>query len=546
MARLGFLTVLHIVLIGALHAPGVALGQSPVPAAQTPAPAKAEVAPTSPRGELTTFLQLARRARWEDASRFLEIPKGRERDAILLTKQLKAVLDEFLWLDLESLSAAPEGRLDDGLPPGREVIGRVRPPERKPEPVTLVHRPDAPEEEPHWVFSVATVARVPEWYLDVPNHWALEQLPASLLRPGPKELLRWQWIAVLLALVPLWLLGRLLAWGVRKLLYRLVPNSRPFHATVLARLRGPLTLALMLFMGFSLLPFLELYAPAEAFMRQVVKAGVVVLVFWSLWAYVTVVVQDLSQSAWARRSPSAPSLLAIGGNFAKFSLVLAGLLAAFSVLGFNVAGLLAGLGIGGIAIALAAQKTVENLFGSFSIGVDQPFNVGDFVRLGEIEGTVESIGLRSTRLRTVEHTLVTIPNGKLADREIETFAPRQRIRLHHVLAVQHGTPSDRVRALRDALDLRLRALPRLWPDRLDVRLTGVTESALRLTVTAWIETADVWEFREIQESFLLGALEDAEAAGVPLTSPARTLELVTPSPSLPNDRSSHSPGTIRP
>lgn len=79
-----------------------------------------------------------------------------------------------------------------------------------------------------------------------------------------------------------------------------------------------------------------------------------------------------------------------------------------------------------------------------------------------------------------------------------------------------------------------------------MRLTGVTESALRLTVTAWIETADVWEFREIQESFLLGALEDAEAAGVPLTSPARTLELVTSSPSLPDGRSSHRPADTRP
>ncbi|MBL8114379.1 MAG: hypothetical protein JNK60_15980, partial [Acidobacteria bacterium] len=151
--------------------------------------------------------------------------------------------------------------------------------------MTLVHRPAAPEEEPHWVFSAATVARVPEWYLDVPNHWALEQLPASLLKPGPKELLRWQWIAVLLGLVPLWLLGRLVAWILRKLLYRFVPSSKPFEATVLARLRGPVTLALVLFLGFSLLPFLELYAPAEAFMRQVVRAGVVVLVFWALWAY---------------------------------------------------------------------------------------------------------------------------------------------------------------------------------------------------------------------------------------------------------------------
>jgi MscS family membrane protein len=272
------------------------------------------------------------------------------------------------------------------------------------------------------------------------------------------------------------------------------------------------------------------------------KAGVVVLVFWALWAYVTVSSRTSRSARGPPQPGSAPSLLAIGGNFAKFSLVRPA--SPRSRCGLQRGGPPAARNRR-IAIALAAQKTVENLFGSFSIGVDQPFNVGDFVRLGDIEGTVESIGLRSTRLRTVEHTLVTIPNGKLADRDIETFAPRQRIRLHHVLAVQHGTHSDRVRALRDALELRLRALPRLWPEHFDVRLTGVTESALRLTVTAWIETADPWEFREIRSPSCSSA-EDAEAAGVPLTSPARTLELVSSPPSLPNDRSSHSPTDIRP
>ena len=80
-----------------------------------------------------------------------------------------------------------------------------------------------------------------------------------------------------------------------------------------------------------------------------------------------------------------------------------------------------------LALALAAQKTVENLFGSFSIGVDQPFREGDFIKVGELQGTVERIGLRSTRLRTLERTLVTFPNGKLADSTVESFAPRDRI-----------------------------------------------------------------------------------------------------------------------
>ena len=134
---------------------------------------------------------------------------------------------------------------------------------------------------------------------------------------------------------------------------------------------------------------------------------------------------------------------------AKIAAIAVAAIAVLSEFGYPVTSLVAGLGIGGIALALAAQKTVENLFGSLSIGIDQPFRVGDYINVDTISGTVESIGLRSTRIRTLDRTLVTLPNGKLADMRVESFAERDRIRFICVLAL---TRSTKAAAVREVLD----------------------------------------------------------------------------------------------
>jgi hypothetical protein len=134
-------------------------------------------------------------------------------------------------------------------------------------------------------------------------------------------------------------------------------------------------------------------------------------------------------SPWGLTHVASRSLLSLGARIGKVALGIMALVAVISELGYPVTSLIAGLGIGGLAFALASQKTVENLFGAFSIGVDQPFCEGDFIKVEDFSGTVEAIGLRSTRIRTLDRTLITVPNGKLAEMRIETFAVRDRIRL---------------------------------------------------------------------------------------------------------------------
>jgi MscS family membrane protein len=191
------------------------------------------------------------------------------------------------------------------------------------------------------------------------------------------------------------------------------------------------------------------------------------------------------------------------------------MLTALSMLGVAVGILVAGLGIGGVAVALAAQKTVENLFGSLSIGVDQPFRVGDFVTVDGLSGTVESIGLRSTRVRTLDRTLVTLPNGKLADMRIESYASRDRIKLGCTLLVAHGASPKVLRAVLAALRKLLNEHPKVFPD-VSVALARVTDAAHEIEVLIWFKTTSGPEFLALREEVLLSMIDAIEGAGAKL------------------------------
>jgi MscS family membrane protein len=202
-----------------------------------------------------------------------------------------------------------------------------------------------------------------------------------------------------------------------------------------------------------------------------------------------------------------------------------GLVAGLSQLGYPVASLLAGLGLGGLALALAAQKTVEHLFGSLSLAVDQPFRVGDFVRVEDFVGTVEDIGLRSTRFRTLDRTVVSIPNGRVADMRLESLTARDRMRLVCTVGVVYGTSSTQLREVLAGLESVLRSHPRIWPDTVVVRFKELAASSLDIEVMAWFETPDWSEFQLIRQDVLLQFLEVVERAGTSFAFPTRTIHL---------------------
>jgi len=354
-------------------------------------------------------------------------------------------------------------------------------------------------------------------------------LPAPLLELGPRGLHWWQWLALPLALVLALALGWLLGWATRKGLGHLAQRtSTTWDDLLLERLAPPITFFWALVVASALRPALALDGGFDDFLGRVLKAGFFLAVFWGAFRAIDVAFGVLAEAPAARRDVGLRGLIPLLRKAAKLGALALGLIAVLTELGFQVTSLLAGLGIGGLAVALAAQKTVENLIGSVAIGVDQPFRVGDFVAVDGIQGTVEQVGMRSTRLRTLDRTLVTMPNGKLADLRIESFAARDRFRLSVTLGLSYSTTAAQMRQVTDAIRTLLLTHPANGPDAPLVRFTGFADSALTVEVMAWLVASDFNAFASLRGEIYLRIMEIVEQGGTSFAFPTRTVQLVPP------------------
>ena len=483
-----------------------------------------ESSPGSPRAALEQFFSLARGGRYADAAAYLDLPDSSREARAAAVRRIKAVLDRELWIDLDRVSPEPAGNTADGLPAGIEQIGVIRPPSGGTVNVRMTRV--AGDAEVSWRISRRTVAQLGVLYDSLRDRWLLENLPEVLLRPGPFDILRWQWLALPLLIAAAALVGALAARLLHAIVGRIVSRTgTTWDDAIIERLHGPAAVALAIAAGWVFLPLLALYAPAQQGVQRIVRVALFIVFFWSLWRLVDVGRQVLAGTRWAQTSPSSRALLPIGVRSAKIVVLALAAVAVLSMLGYPVASLLAGLGIGGLALALAAQKTVENLFGAFSIGVDQPFREGDFVRVEDFVGTVEAIGLRSTRFRTLDRTLVTLPNGKLADMRLESFTARDRMRLAAVIGLSYGTTVAQMREVLAGFERVLREEPTIWPDALVVRLKEFGASSLDIEVMAWFQTPEFSEFQLIRQEVLLRFMEVVERAGTSIAFPTRTVHL---------------------
>jgi MscS family membrane protein len=192
-------------------------------------------------------------------------------------------------------------------------------------------------------------------------------------------------------------------------------------------------------------------------------------------------------------------------------------------LGVPVYGIVAGLGVGGLAIALAAQPTIENFIGGVHVLTDKPIRVGDLCRCGTDLGTVEAIGIRSTRLRGLDRTLTTIPNGALSKMPIENLSRRDRMLIKSVLTLRYETRPDQLRHLLVKLRELLVGHPRIDPATARARFIGFGASSLDVEVFAYVRTSDWPEFLAIREDLWLRVMDLVAESGTGLAFPSQTL-----------------------
>lgn len=496
---------------------GLAAAQ-PVPQPERPPAPEAQAASTppdalnrdTPRGTVLNFLNAAREGKLELAREYLDIRPGA--DGEMLAHRLFVVLDAKLPARLPQISDRPEGSRSNPLTPDLESIGVIE--SRSGNVDVVLQRVYSGRKHPVWLFSSDTVSAVPRLYDEVSQSPASTMWPRFLTETRIGSLRTIEWLVVVFG-IPLFflataLLNRVLLVVIRPLWKRFAADD---HRIITNVLPAPARLLLLAALSQSLLSTLPLSLMVRQFWSTAVGVVTIVAIVWLL-IILNGEVEGAVRRRVTHRDPTATAaLLRVLRRVVDVVLIVAGIAFVLRYFGVQTTPALAGLGVGGIAVALAAQKTLENVIAGASLIFDQAVRVGDFLRVGETAGTVDHIGLRSTRIRTLDRTVVSIPNGQIANASLETISGRDKFWFHPEVKLRYETTSAQLRAVLDGIRRLLETHPAVQRADQRVRFHRLGPYSLDIEVFAYVAAADWDDFLRIQEELLFGVTEAVERSG---------------------------------
>ena len=474
----------------------------------------------TPRRAVEGFLQAAHAHDYQRAARYLNLRRFPAEEAESLGPQLalhlKIVLDQKLPIDIEGLSDTPAGHLEDGLPPDIEQVGRIETPDK---PVHIrLQRVPREDGVSIWKVSAASVAAIPDLFARYGHGMHGEALPKVFLETEFLDTQLWQWLALPILIA----LGYGLGLLVTTLGFRLLRRWRRETASVLGKfVAGPVQmLIIVLFLALTRRP-LQLSLTVSRMLDALEQILLIIAIAWTILRLVDSFEAIVRSQALRRDKAILIPLLPVVRRSLKILIATFAGLAVLHSFGVNVITVLAGLGVGGIAVALAAQKTLENFIGGITVYADQPVRVGEFCRFGGTVGTVEEVGLRSTRVRTLDRTVVTIPNSEFSNLPIENFARRDRIWYHPTIRLRYETTPDQIRYVLVEVHRMLYAHPKVDSTSARIRFVGFGNSSLDLEVFSYVTVTDYGEYLEVAEDLNLRIMDIVAAAGTGLALPAQ-------------------------
>ncbi len=523
---------LRTILLAALLLPTLACtaqipGATSKPAGK-PAPAATTAADPlgreTPRGTVMGFLHAAQDENYSLAAQYFQPATGRRRlnptEEQDLSAQLLAVINQkIITSSLESLSNDPQGRLDDGLPPNQELLTGVR--DSNGLFSIQLLRLDDDRGNKLWYISRKTLDTIPETYDSLQFSEIEKKLPPYLTRRRILSMPLWQWIAILVA-IPVavlcgWILSLLPRLAVRYCRKKVDPAAVPaqtlFHV-------GPGTLLLSALVHYVFVFYIGASIVYRQYYRHVIWIFLAVAFYWMVIRITREVSERLANRLTSRGRMAERSIVSLARRVLEVAIFILVALIVLSGLGVNVTAALAGLGIGGLAIGLGAQKTFENLLGGISILTDKALVIGDPCRVGDQRGVVEDIGLRSTKLRTEDRTVVTIPNGTVATAVLENYRQRDKILFRQLLRLRYDLSSDHLRYVLDEARAVLKQNDHVENASSRVRLLRMAEYSIEVEIYAYILVRDYAEFLALQEELILSIVDAIEKTGAAIALPS--------------------------
>ena len=498
------------------------------PAAQAPAVQTPEEAGpqdkynrTTPRGSFQGLGYALDDRDYELALEYMDLrklPKKISGKELELGRELKIILDRSLWIDTDTLSADPLGHRDDGLKSYLDLIASLEIPGDDVE-LFMQRVPDG-KGGFVWKLSNRSVAKIPVLY----QHHGYGEIGDKLSRMFPEYqflgLVAWQWAMLFGIFLMSFIIAWIITWLINLVLRaRKVAGYDQYRGFIAGPVRFLVLIMIVRAMFDSIAPSTMARAIFEA------KTLTIIAIAWLLTGFIKLVFARMAERMKHAGNEHAIRLLRPATTLVNVIILLIALLSWLDNLGFSVTALLTGLGVGGIAVGLAAQKSIENLIGAVTLLISQPVNIGDFCRVGNTLGVVEEIGLRATMLRTLDRTIVTIPNAVFANMDIENLTSRDRILYRRRIRLRNDTTPDQVRAILDNVRSMFLEHKEVNPDPARIRFIEYGEYALELEAFAYINTCDFNEYLGTVEDLNLRIMDIIEAAGSQLAVPARVVQI---------------------
>lgn len=484
----------------------------------------------TPAGTVAGFVAAIGDQDYERAARYLDLrnisSRHRAARGIERARQLQSVLDQRGQLAPRATqSDDPLGRLDDGLPPDRERIGTIRMKDGRED--VLLARVERPEGT-QWLVSRETLAMLPRLAADpgrsLVDRWMPAMLADTVFLGAPLG----HWLALVVVTI--------LAYGVAWALISLIlfvdgwwcrwrkRETRSFLRGIVA----PLRLLMAAWIVLLVAPHTGVAIVARETFGRVIEVVAWGALAWLIWRTIDVAGGLVIERLQGAERGQLRSIAAFVRRLVKAVVLVVGIIGVLDTLGFDVTAGIAALGIGGLALALGAQKLVENLVGSISILSDQPVRLGEYCKVGDVAGTVEELGIRSTRLRTLSDTIVVIPNSDLAATRIENFSRRNRFWLHQTINLHVQTPPGRLRRFLQQLTAMLVEHPQILPTP-RVRLLGLgTSDRLPVEIFAYVGTSSNDVFLKVQEDVTLRVLDMLEELEIGIMMPPTLVQVAAP------------------
>ena len=471
-----------------------------------------------PRSSVKRFLEAGKDGDFESAAQHLDLrnlPREmRNAKGTELARELKIILDRSLWIELDLLSDHPEGYENDGLPSYRDLLGQIE--TEKKTYTLLLQRVPRGDGVSVWKVSNVTVAKIPELY-ELAGYGPFGDFLSGFI-PEVEFFgtYLWQWVGIIIIMVFAYLILIPLNWFAVFLI-----NKRKKRPQVTLYVKGPLRFFVWVLIITSLKDLLSPTVALQAVMQA--STLTVIAIAWVMVRSFDIYIEYHIHKLEEKDKPGVIVLLRPLTNVVRILIIVVAGLVWLDNIGYDVTALMAGLGVGGIAIALAAQAIFADIIGTLILLMSRPVRVGDFFRFGNTLGTLEETGLRATRIRTLDNTVVIVPNGEFSKLHLENYTLRENVWFHPKISLPYETTKDQISKIASGIENMLRNHSEVLDEPIQVFFTEIGDYSHNIDVFSYVATGDYGKYKEIAHELNIAIMDIVEKAGARLALPSRKM-----------------------